>query len=270
MKEIQWYFPEQLEELPPLLKKEGVMPHGGGTGILRKADPQQVGGLIDLSRLPLRYVEIAGESIAIGATATYADVANHLAKSDPGHILVKALGSAASTPLRNRITIGGSVAYFPMWSDLMGPLVALDARVRLAGKHEGSYPVTEYIQNRHLRKGTLITAITFDQSDWRSYYHRETRTRFDYPAFTITLLLQQSAQRMDDIRIVITGNSSRFKRLTELEEYCRGRKVADVLAEGIGSRIELQFPPKKLGSPDYITYLAGLQLERGLETLLKG
>jgi hypothetical protein len=66
--------------VPPLLGKKGVIPHGGGTGILRmkslrgrgdggKEGPAAGGlrGLVDLGRLPLRRFERSGGRVEIGS-----------------------------------------------------------------------------------------------------------------------------------------------------------------------------------------------------------
>ena len=94
-------------------------------------------GLVDVGKLGLDYVRIQAGTVRLGAGTTYAGAVRGLAAFDTCHPLVQALGSAATTPLRNRITVGGSVASFPYWSDLMGPLLALEAEVELTGGGRG-------------------------------------------------------------------------------------------------------------------------------------
>ena len=276
MREIAWYFPEKLEQVPELLKIEGVRPHGGGTFLLR-GGMTKVKGLIELSHLPLQYVRRENDLIEVGAACTYADVYDYLQKIDPDHILVKALDASATTPLRNRITVGGSVATFPLWSDLMGPLLALEAEVSVlgdlpAGKQD-RYPVRRYVKDRELRKQRLITGIRFApyraEDGWSSYYHRETRTHFDYPAFSISILLKKAESKIEYLRIVFVGTLKRYTRLNELEESLKGRAAGEVKIEGLGGADELEFPGRKGFSASYIKHLAGVQLERGLGAVLK-
>ena len=268
MKEIKWYFPKSLEEVPELLKKDGTIPHGGGTSILR-GRLNKIKGLIDLTNLPLHFFRDNNGNIEIGAAQTFAEVSEAISSIDPGNILARALKLAAATPLRNRITLGGSIASFPAWSDLMGPLIALDAEVSLIGAKEGIFNIARYLANRELRNHTLITGVIFKIDRWASSYYRETRTHFDYPAFTITILLKKDKNIIKDIRIVIVGCIGKFKRLTGLEESLKGKAIGRLEIEGIGSNLEVEFTGKKGLSPGYIKYLAGVQIERGLVSVLR-
>jgi CO/xanthine dehydrogenase FAD-binding subunit len=275
MRETEWFFPESLDEVPPLLAKRGVIPHGGGTGILRmkalrdgsrgSGGPEAGGvkGLIDLGRLPLRQFERLGGRVEIGSTLTFAEVAERFERD---HILARALGGCASTPLRNRITVGGSVALFPVWSDLMGPLIALEADVGLIGAERGTFPLSRYVSEPALRRGTLVTGVSFRDQAWSSRYYRDTRTRFDYSAFTITVLLKKGAGKILDARIVVVGCKGKFRRLHELEEQVKGAPAGGA---GALSYPPLSFTGKKFMRPEYVGHCARVELERGLEALLR-
>jgi CO/xanthine dehydrogenase FAD-binding subunit len=269
MQELTWYYPESLDEIPDLLGKEGVIPHGGGTGILR-TNLRRTQGLIDLSHLPLDFFRADNGIVEIGATQSFADVAENMRRIDPESVLTKSLSMAASTPLRNRITIGGSVVFFPMWSDLMGPLIALDAEVDLIGAHEGLYPIERYARDKGLRHGTLVKGVRFVKENWISYHFRATRTHFDYSSFNITLLLKvQDNGRVGDIRIVIVGTKEKCTRLRDVEDYLKGRDVSEIETAGIVERMDVEFYPKSLGSAEYMIHLAGVELERGLEAIFR-
>jgi CO/xanthine dehydrogenase FAD-binding subunit len=269
MKELEWLYPQNLEEVPAMLEKKGVFLHGGGTGIL-KSGLSRVSRLIDLSKLPINYFREKSGRIEIGASQTYADVVENIKAVDPDHILVKALGEAANTPLRNRITIGGSIALFPPWSDLMGPLVALEADVSLLGSNNKNVKIADLASNRGFAKGNLITGIGFALKRRSSYYYREGRTIVDYPTFTVTVLLSKTDDVLRESRVVISGCTGRFKRLTDLEDYINGRGAGDI---DIGTAVDLMdvsFPGKKNLKPEYLRHLAAVSVSRGLESLIKG
>ncbi len=266
MNEIDWYFPESLEEVSGMLDK--AQPHGGGTSIL-KGEINRVRGLIHLGRLNLDFFKKEGNITRIGALQTYAEVVKNIGKKDPAHILVKALQESSCESLRNRITVGGSIASFHIWSDIMGPLLALEAEVALIGKREGSFPISQFVENRDLKRGTLITGVSFKDKGWVSSYHRETRTSFDHAIFTITILLQKAEDKIGDIRIVIIGTKKRFVRLNNLEESLRDKPLLEVSAGEVAREVELDFPKKQSLSPDYVGHLARVQLERGLTEVLR-
>ena len=98
MNELQWFFPEKLEGVPELLKRDGIVPHAGGTFLL-KTGMKSVKGLIDLGNLPLNYFHDSDGFIEIGSTMTFSDVVEKMKSIDTESILVKSLGKAASTPL---------------------------------------------------------------------------------------------------------------------------------------------------------------------------
>ena len=264
MRDITWYYPETLDETRELLAHEGTIPHGGGTGILRMS-MRSIRGLIDLSGLGFDYYKKNGKYVHIGAACTFGSVAEYASRDS---ILHKALSRSASTPLRNRITVGGSVSLFPMWSDVMGPLIALDAEVSLIGKYEGRFSVEEYAKKSELRKGTLITDIVLQDEGWESFYHRETRTGFDYPAFTVTVLLKKKGTVIRDMRIVLVGCRGKFRRFTDIERYVRGMDFSSVDTAALSREINVEFNGKKFMSGEYLKHIAVVQIERGIAKVL--
>ncbi|MCK4641378.1 MAG: FAD binding domain-containing protein, partial [Candidatus Marinimicrobia bacterium] len=269
MKDLNWYFPKSIAEAVDLVQQGKILPHAGGTGLLPRGFTG-IDGLIDLSRLPLRYSKIENGSVEIGSMNTYAEAVSALMAIDPDHILVKSLRNSANTPLRNRITIGGSIAFFPPWSDLIGALLALEAKLVLVGKNSGEFSVTDYVTNKALREKSLIAAVKFNLSNWRSYHYRDIRTKSDYPAFNITILLKQGMNKIEDSRVIIVGTVKKYSRLTIIEEYLKNRDVGKINIEEIEKLVEVKLVGKRIEDPEYSSYLAGVELGRGIEHLLRG
>jgi CO/xanthine dehydrogenase FAD-binding subunit len=261
--DVQWFFPRTLAEVAPLLAQEGVIPHGGGTGILR-GGMGHVRGLIDLGRLGLDGVRRDKTVVSIGAAASYSAVARAVSSWDPQHVLARSLAAAATTSLRNRITIGGSIALFPYWSDLMGPLLATDAEVQLVGSHEGWVPVADYVRRRELRQGSLITEVRWREEGWTGEYRRWTRTKTDRPAFSLTVLAGKPGKAPEGLRILLVGCSGRFRRLTEVEEAVAKGSSASAAAAGA----EIEIPGRMGAGGDYLSHCARVELERALAALL--
>jgi len=278
LKEITWYFPNTPEEVPELLKKKGVFVHGGGTALLR-SNLAGVEGLIDLKALPLNFCREREGVIEIGGGCAYSQITEVLQKIDSHNILIRALSSAASSPLRNRITLGGSIAFFPVWSDLMGPLLALEAEVTLIGGSKGRFPLVEYLRKREIRKRSLITGISFKKRKLNSYYFRQSRTHFDYSAFSISILVKKAASlpasaspstsTIEETTIVIVGSRNKFTRLSSLEDSLKNCSPADLQLKDIAGNLEVEFVAKKNYSPDYLKHLAAVELERGLKAVLR-
>ncbi|MDJ0396325.1 xanthine dehydrogenase family protein subunit M [Rhodococcus sp. G-MC3] len=85
---------------------------GGGTNLvdLMKLGAAQPSSLIDISRLPLRDVEVRGDgSLRVGAAVTNSDLAAHPVVRARYPVLSKAVLSGASGQLRNMATTGGNL-----------------------------------------------------------------------------------------------------------------------------------------------------------------
>ncbi len=263
MKNVVWHFPEHIEKVPDMLKKHKVFLHGGGTHLTgnRLTNNAQ---LISLDKLDLDFVKKEEGAFQLGAQSTYQTVVDELSRYNPEHILVKALSGAATLPLRNRITLGGSLFLSPGWSDLPGPLTALDAQVHLFGENQGTYPVSEFIQRRELKKDSIITKISFPDIPCKSRYYRECITKNDHPAFTLSILKFDK-----DIRIVLTGHTDRVYRAKKVEEAVKKASFQPLQRKQIDYHQDIHFAPVKGMTPGYIRHLAETATQRELAEILK-
>jgi len=268
MENYNWFYPENITDALELIKTGQAIPHGGGTNLTGKKLKNEQ-GFLSLDRLSLHYVKKEEGKIKIGAATDYASIAQKVSELSPGHILSKSLSRAATTPLRNRITIGGGLRLAPNWSDLTGPLVALGAQVKLEGDTSGTFPVTDYLTKKELKSNTLTTEVILPAGSWESRYYREGITENVHPAFTITILAKHDGSSLEDIRIVVTGHTKRFKRITKIEEALKNKDISQIELDGMSTGLELKFASAKGMSSDYIKHLAETQLERGLTELLK-
>ena len=269
MAELSWYFPHSIEELKDILQKDGVVLHGGGTGLLR-GDIRRYAGIADLGHLGLSYVKEENDFVEIGATATYNDVVSFFKNNDKGSILYRSLLDAATTPLRNRITVGGSVAYFPPWSDIVGPLLALSADVYLVGANEGWYKLQDYVQNIKLRKNTALLKVRYEKKRDTGFSHhfRAIRNKVDHPAFTITLLMDISGDKIVMASFYVVGTKDRFKKLSVVESQIIGQKLNSIDVEKL-SLDEVEFYGKVQFSPEYQKTLFEVELKRGISKVLE-
>lgn len=184
MNNFNWYFPKTEIECIDLMN-DGYRPHGGGTFLVKTS--LNIKGLFDLSNVKeLKKAEKDDSFVILGSALSYHDASNFLNKNLPGCFLASALGSAASTPLRNRITLGGSICAAPKWSDIISPLSAASASVIIAGKKE-EVSYSQYAADRNLRKNTLVCALKIPVQALAGDYYRFTVTGFDYPLFSIAV-----------------------------------------------------------------------------------
>jgi aerobic carbon-monoxide dehydrogenase medium subunit len=99
---------------------------------LRLATPEHV---VDLGRVPdLNQIEENGQSIRIGATATHHDIETSPLIRARCPLLAEAANHIGDAQVRNRGTIGGSIAHADPAADYPAALLALEAQVRLASR----------------------------------------------------------------------------------------------------------------------------------------
>jgi len=267
LRAMEWYRPKSLEELTKLLSEDGALIHSGGTAI-KEDRIKSASRVIDMSGLPLGYVKKEGNTWHVGATATLRDVIDVLGKEECFNPLVQALKCTATTPLRNRITVGGSVYLSPLWSNFMGPLLAMDAKLDVAGKLNGTYAYEEFLSNKAKFQGCVVTEVSF-QADASTcfFFDRFARTANDYSALTVTLGLSIKDEVVDEAKIVVTGCKKVYDRLHAVEAGLKGKSLKAVDPERIFGDVEIEFADKPAGSGAYLAEVAKVLLARGFGAL---
>src|SRR5438309_4893610 len=153
------------EALDLLASREDAKILAGGHSLLpamklRLAQPAM---LVDLGRVSgLSYIRDSGK-IAIGAMTTHAEVAGSkdLLKSSP--LLALAAAQIGDTQVRNRGTLGGSLAQAHPAADYPAAVLALDAEI-VANSHSGVrvIPATNFFNGMFstaLRNDEIITEV---------------------------------------------------------------------------------------------------------------
>src|SRR4051812_16034969 len=130
---------------------------------LRLATPQH---LVDLRKLPgLSGITVAGGGVRIGAMTTHREVERSQLARQKLPILAEAAGNIGDPQVRNKGTIGGSLAHADPSADWPAVALALGATVHVTGKSgERTSTIEELILGpltTSLSAGELITAVTF-------------------------------------------------------------------------------------------------------------
>ena len=261
MTKIHWHYPNSLDEAVLLLRDPRIRAVGGGTDLIKRP-LSTVGAFLSLWGLNLNAIDLRGDTWSFGSMCTYADVLKALESEHCGHVLYRSLLHAANTPCRNRITLGGSAAFAPRWSDLAGPLLALEADVHLAGDKEETVPYARYLQHSELRKKALITGISFRNFTHLAAHYREVRTHNDMPQFTVTVLLKMQNSDIREARIILVGSEARFLRLEKLESHLRGNRRAQLDADALAALVEVTFKSRPGFDPDYLAHKAKTESAR--------
>jgi carbon-monoxide dehydrogenase small subunit/xanthine dehydrogenase small subunit len=131
-----YFRPRSLEEaLEILAQRPGeARPVAGATDLLARAGPGSAGldALFDVTAVPeMQGIEERDSELWLGALTTYTDAAASPLVARHAPALRTACGLAGGPQVRNRATLGGSLARAAPWADPLPPLLAADAVVEI-------------------------------------------------------------------------------------------------------------------------------------------
>src|SRR3954463_6003810 len=165
--EFAYHRPSSLDEAVALLAElEDARPLAGGHSLLpaMKIRFSTPAALVDLASIPgLAGIERGGDGIRIGALATHASVATSEVVRDGCPMLAEAAALIGDRQVRNRGTIGGSVAHADPGADYPTVVKALGATITAVGK-SGSREIAADdfftgIFTTALEPGELVTSV---------------------------------------------------------------------------------------------------------------
>jgi aerobic carbon-monoxide dehydrogenase medium subunit len=137
--------------------------------------------LVDIARLPeLRRIETMPNVLRIGAGITHAQIEDGALPGALGAFLARAARGIAFRAIRNRGTVGGSLAHADPAADWPVIFAALGASVETAGADGSrSLSMSELIEDQMqttLQPGELITSISVPATGWSRFgLHKSAR-----------------------------------------------------------------------------------------------
>ncbi len=206
---------------------DGQLLAGGHTLLptlkLRLANPSDV---IDLSAIAeLKGVRVESGNLVVGAMTTHAEVA---ASSDVnGQIpalaaLAQHIGDAQ---VRNRGTIGGSIANNDPAADYPAAAVGLAATVITNNRSIGADDFFTGLFETALGSGEIVTAVSFPIPDQAAY------AKFPNPASRYAIVGVFVAKGADGVRVAVTGaGQGGVFRVGDMEQALAGNFAADAIA----------------------------------------
>jgi len=266
--------PETLDEAIRMLHENGedAKALAGGHSLLplmkvRLAAPTL---LVDLRRIPgLHGIQRDDGAWRIGAMTRHADLQD---ASELG-VVSRAASLIADQQVRNRGTIGGSLAHGDPASDLPAVLLALDGEVTARGPSgERTIAAADLFEDyltTALAHDELITEVRLPALEgWSFGYEKFTRRAEDWAMVGVCALVKKGADgSCEDVRIGLTHMGSTALRAGAVEQALRGQALdAGSIASAAEHAAEGTEPPGDLNAtPDYKRHLARVLTRRALE-----
>ena len=274
---FEYACPTELSEAVALLAAHNgdAKPIAGGQSLVpmlafRLAAPSL---LVDLRKLPdLRKIDISATGLTLGAMVRWRDILDDARLRTAHPLLVAAVTQVAHYQIRNRGTIGGSIAHADPAAEIPGIAVTCEAEIAVVGS---AGPRAIKAQDFFL--GPLTTALAADEiiveirfPAWpqsRRFGFREfARRRGDFAMAAAALWYDEDAGKARNAHVGVIGVGDRPQRLFPVEAVLNGRVVDETAIAAAEAAAAAAVDPQTdiHASADYRRALTGTMVERAL------
>ena len=194
---------------------------------LRLSEP---GTLIDIARIPgLSGIRETAGGIEIGAGTVHHDVATSALLQQACPMVAEAAAAIGDPQVRNRGTLGGSLAHADPAADYPAVMLALDADIHVKGP-SGSRVVKAHDFFRglftvDLAADEIIVGVQFRPVKCAAYAKLYQRASH-FAIVGVAAALEVENGTIRSARIGLTGASSHATRLTDVEEALAGKPLS--------------------------------------------
>ncbi len=263
MKDFAFHRPATIKDAVALLAAKGDGKFlAGGQSLLPvvKMELAAPSDLISLAGLTeLRDIRVDGGNVAIGALVTHDEVARspEVAKAIPA--LAALAGAIGDAQVRNRGTIGGSVAHADPAADYPAAVMALGATIVTDRRRIPADGFFTGLFETALARDELITAVHFPIPKRAAY------AKFAHRASKYALVGVMIAETEGGVRVAITGAGPNVFRMPAMEAALATSMTAGAL-DGIHVSADVLNSDAE-ASGEYRAHLIDVMARRAVQAL---
>lgn len=251
---------------------------GGGHSLIpaMKLRLNMPDALIDISKIEsLKEIRDNESTITIGAGATHASIASNEHLKEHAPMVAEAAGMIGDIQVRNRGTIGGSIAHADPAADWPAVLLAADAKIVIASS-DGSRDVdvdqffTGFYETA-LKDNEIITAIKIPKSSSNA---NSCYVKFVQPASRFAIVgcaaaVNKEGNNVVSARIAFSGVSDTPYRASEVETALKGGDLSEEHLDTAcaGATASVSVMSDHFASEKYRSHLAQVYAKRALRKL---
>jgi carbon-monoxide dehydrogenase medium subunit len=264
MKEFNFHRPATVGEAVALVKGASAGKYlGGGQSLLPvlKLEMAEPSDLVSLARITeLRGIRTEPGKVLIGASTTHAEVAasHDVRREIPG--LAHLAESIGDAQVRNRGTIGGSVAHADPAADYPAAVLALGATIKTDRRVIAADDFFTGLFETALAEGEMIVAVHFPVPTASAY------VKFASHASKYALTGVMVAKTAGGVRVAVTGAAAKAFRVPAMEAALTARFAPEALA-GITVSTEDLLTDSE-ASAEYRAHLIGVMARRAVTAVL--
>jgi aerobic carbon-monoxide dehydrogenase medium subunit len=281
---FDYHRPASLDEAIGLLSEdEDARALAGGHSLLplmklRLAEPATI---VDLGRIDgLEAIEEDGDAIRIGALATHAAVAASELVRSRCPVLAETAEGIGDRQVRNRGTMGGSLAHADPGADYPTVITALGGTITAAGsggeREIAAHDLFTGVLTTSLQQGELVTSVRVPvvADGTGAAYAKHRHPASGYAVAAVAAVLKVEDGKCSEARIVVGGVTGTPVDATEATHAIIGmspvdeaaiaaaaEKVPDALTGAIGDTY---------ASGDYRVHLAKVMAKRAIAAAFEG
>ncbi len=261
MKEFAFHRPNTVAEAVALLKmKPDAKLLSGGQSLIPvlKLDLAEPTDLISLTGIKeLHDIRVDGDRIVIGALVTHDEVhrSPEVAKRIPA--LAKLASWIGDAQVRNRGTLGGSVAHADPAADYPAALVALGATIATDRRKIAADDFFTGLFETALARDEVVTAVHFPVPKRAAY------AKFAHRASKYALVGVMVAETAQGVRVAVTGAGAKVFRVPAMEAALAKSFSADAIAGITVPASELNSDAE--ASAEYRAHLIGVMAKRAIQ-----
>jgi carbon-monoxide dehydrogenase medium subunit len=224
---------------------------------MRLAQPSD---LVDLSGIDgLSGITDTGDAIVIGAMTRHADVAASDVVQSAIPALAELADSIGDAQVRNRGTLGGSIANSDPAADYPAAVLGLGATIKTDQREIAADDYFLGMFETALAADEVVVSVSFPKPKKAAY------AKFPNPASRYAVVGVMVADTADGVRVAVTGAGACAYRATEIEEALAASFSSAALAGLSADAADLNSDLH--ASAEYRAHLVGVMAERAVKAL---
>jgi carbon-monoxide dehydrogenase medium subunit len=263
MKDFEFHRPSSIADAVAVLRaREGAKLLAGGQSLLpvlklELAEPSDVVSLAGLKEL--REIRVDGPKLVIGALVTHDQVHRSPEVQRAIPALATLAGAIGDAQVRNRGTLGGSVAHADPAADYPAALVGLGATVVTDRRSIAAEDFFTGLFATALARDELVTAVQFPVPKRAAY------AKFAHRASKYALVGVLVADTASGVRVAVTGAAAKVFRLPAFEAALTKKLSASSLDGLTVPATDLNSDAE--ASAEYRAHLIGVMARRAVQAL---
>ncbi|HTV35688.1 MAG TPA: xanthine dehydrogenase family protein subunit M [Xanthobacteraceae bacterium] len=230
--------------------------------------------LVDLRKVAeLRQIRITQDGVALGAMVRWRDILDDARLLTAHPLLVAAVEHVAHYQIRNRGTVGGSIAHADPAAEMPGIAVTCEAQIAVMGKAGA-----RVIAAGDFFQGPLMTALEPDEiiteirlplwpKERRFGFQEFARRRGDFAMAAAAVFYDDDGGKARNTHVGVIGVGDRPLRLPGVEALVNGQKIDDAVIAKAEAAASAAVDPRDdiHASGAYRKALVGVMVERALK-----